>query len=379
MAGNFDLDAYLSTGPFGDASLLRQNTDRLYPGLKKVLDSHFPDVARANEPAMAIAERCVARRGLDEAFAALVVGDTQRAAGRLEHARTILANANAARHHQVGCLTVFSNLRDDACAASIGRTFTRSMLDEGIQVEVVEPSDADLSRMGAALTLLEEVLPETAVGTLHLAPGVAIVEGTVTSAYINENPYCVLINRTQFSDPALLAETIFHEALHQKMVDIRLSTNFLREGYDDLTSEERGDVLVPWPSSGQPRKWSAARALAAYHVYVHVSVYYSALLSREIYKLINLDKQAVRDRLQTAFERALYLGTSLTDAALNQVWGEDGQNLLQWLDVPLRQSAGREIEGRTLDKAGVWSNLMRDLRRHSQTMYGSTVPSVPRA
>jgi len=76
----------------------------------------------------------------------------------------------------------------------------------------------------------------------------------------------------------LLAESLYHEALHKKLSNTIVAEGILRDGYDTKTSRRFHSYWnrdFAWNSSW----WELDRALYAYHVYVHLYVYYS-LLSR---------------------------------------------------------------------------------------------------
>ena len=210
---------------------------------------------------------------------------------------------------------------------------------EGASLYSVDPNQSHLIYAShQAIVIMKDILPKTFFGTLDLVSGVVIVRGGITSGYINENPGSFFISAGQFECPYVLGETLLHEALHEKMAQIRLTSNLINPSYDDFKSEMIGDVLVPWPDKNSPRRWSTARALAALHVYCHTCVYYFLLLQR--YEINGVDKKEMNNLFKTHFERANYLTDAISMAHCTQFLDFDGLQFLDWLqDIlsPIRQ------------------------------------------
>lgn len=347
-----EIDEHLSHGMFGNSQNLRENTASLYDGiiiaLSQFLKIELPPLSSVTSPT----KRSVYRREIDAAFAEIEQNAlVESARSRLDK----FISSKTEDHHKThshcttGPMSYLSDWQDDCYAGDIRQTFSRSMRDEGASIFGVTPTPDQLKKTRIAHEVGCEVFPKTYVGTLQMAPSVIIVQGGISSAYINENPEAYFINSTQFADSLLLAESLFHEALHEKMATIRLTTNLLAVDYDDYSSEENGDVLVPWPDIAAPRKWSFARALAAYHVYVHTSAYYVGCLVKGIECSNNVD---VQTRIKTQVSRAIYLDKALTSERCMKFADSDGLNFFDWTTTVLN-SIPKIVENHTSEKFDV--------------------------
>jgi hypothetical protein len=304
------VDDYLSSGIFGSSEYLSKNTAILYRQLTRIIEKNLGVPIPLPTPHLPSSYNTVVRRELDFSFAELVEGKPISNQHRWDEIFENVPKSDKPSHFSVGPITFLGDWANDPMAESIRQAFCRSMLDEGASIRGIRPLRKHLDVVSRAVEIVSDIIPKTFFGTLSLAPNAVIVRGQVSSAYINENPNSFFVNETQLSDAALTIETLLHEALHEKMACIRLTSNLLVSGYDDLDSETRGDVLVPWPNRTEPRYWSFARALAAYHVYVHTSVLYVLFLRNE--RILSLlGEHELLNRYKTQFERANYLHNAL--------------------------------------------------------------------
>ncbi|MDE0698518.1 MAG: hypothetical protein OXH76_22085 [Boseongicola sp.] len=327
-----ELDAHLSSGPFGSAEFLEENCNVLYEELARLLSDRLgfgiPNPMSVSD----LATKIVLRRDLEFAFAELAEGKPVSCVEALRRSSSLRTEPGAGfRHALIHGLTFFSDYSQDGFADDVRRTFMKSMKGEGARVFGVRPSREQLETARSALEWARLILPSTLSGTLSLASAVVLVRGEISSAYINENPFSFFVNATQFADMPLLVETLFHEALHEKMARIRLTSNLLHATYEDLDSEANGDVLVPWPAAKKPRHWSFARALAAFHVYVHTSAFYQQILSEpSASESCGICSKTLTDRSVVQFERARYLHAALCDDRCLSFADLDGTDFLAW-------------------------------------------------
>ncbi|MGC6519065.1 MAG: hypothetical protein ACON37_03445 [Candidatus Puniceispirillaceae bacterium] len=323
-------DDYLSSGQFGDSDYLTKNCLILYDNLAELLSTRFRLVVPKPSSVSNTFDRILCRRAIDFAFAQLQQEHQKTPAEHLTKLVKFIEHSSRDANSAIAVGPVsFLNVVSEECAtADIRQTFAASMRDEGASIYGISPTGYHIQQAEKAVELISQIMPSTFHGTLNMAPTAVIVKGGISSAYINENPNAFFLNDTQFDDVLLLAETLLHEALHEKMASIRLTSNLLRPAYDDITSEDAGDVLVPWPHSQSPRSWSFARALAAYHVYVHTSALY----------LLAMHDDGTREgpndilaRLNLHFERANYLQNALTcDRCLAHA-DADAMDFLDWI------------------------------------------------
>ena len=108
----------------------------------------------------------------------------------------------------------------------------------------------------------------------------------------------------------LLAESLYHEALHKKLSNTIVVGDILRDGYDSKSSIRFWSYWnkdAAWNSN----RWEFDRALYAYHVYVHLFAYYSLLSPagsvEKLAHICELSAAFVGQRRAEAHERALAL------------------------------------------------------------------------
>lgn len=347
------VDQHLSTGPFGSSSFLEANVELLYRSLSSIVGRHLNIDVPSPSASLPASARAIVRRELDFSFAELAEGRSVSNKSRwLQVIDAIKSMKSRPTHESVGPICVLLNWETDPFANDIRLAFSRSMKDEGAVVNGRRPAKKHIQMIHLAHELAQHTIPDTYFDSLSLAPNVVLVHGQVSSAYINENPFSFFINDSQFADCALTMETLLHEALHEKMACIRLTSNLLRAGYDDLDSETRGDVLVPWPSVNRPRYWSFARALAAYHVYVHTSALYFLLLQTPA-ALHSVATEDLLQRFKSQFERASYLHAALQSDWCQPYADMDAKDFFAWAGAVLE--ALERVRGDYIPAMQTWS------------------------
>lgn len=334
----FCFDHELSMGVFGDSAYLKKNCDILYHHLSVIIrqksEYNIPNFDIITQPSA----YTIMRRLIDDAFSQLIrTGQIVLNSSLKELCNEFDKRGRFDTHHiRCGPLIFFSNWENDTYASEIRDSFVKSMYQEGASIYSVRLMPKNfLNSTQSALKILQKILPKTFLNTIKLISGIVVVRGGITSGYINDNPASFFINASQFSSPYLLGETLLHEALHEKMAQIRLTTNLIKPTYDDLDSEEAGDILVPWPDDTSPRRWSVARALAAFHVYCHTSVYYHLILTRTSWGVY--EKKHIKTALVTHYERANYLADALKHHRSAQNFDYDGFLFLNWLTTILNK------------------------------------------
>lgn len=221
---------------------------------------------------------------------------------------------------------------DDACNENVFTRAFRVVVRENYGIE--EPCTPDRDQLAVfrrGVRLLEELLPllsRSALSHVHLAsifPPVGEwarrlsssefrVSGTIfLSTYLMNNPWAV-------------AEHVFHEALHQQMYDIRAGHLLLNP---DFVRPDAPEIHSPWnrPDASRGNYWDVHRALAAFHVYVHL-----ALLSMVAEKRHDKIQEYGPIRMigkRTALVRAHYLGEQLRERAWKE-FGRAGERFVEW-------------------------------------------------
>ncbi len=346
------LDEELSSGRFGDEKFLSTHLIKLYRGIGKILESWIGEQVPKLEENTPTEVKIVVRRALDECFSKLekqqaeVLPEIKEDIALIK--KWIDTVSSYPEHPKINDLLVLDQWDANPFLMSISQQFVYSMADEGVKVATVEPSDEQLAIIGEARKLLSSLIPNLTSSTVPLANAVSLIEGGISSGYINENPYTYMINVTQLADPLMAADAILHEALHQKLADIRLTSNLLEESYHDLESEARADIPLPWPKVESPRPFSVARGIATCHVYVHISFLYLAALEHfeEDEGLQNLGREEIEKRLIRSYERARYLSEILNTERSTSNLGSDGKDLMGWMGQIVDQLGSYKFSGK---------------------------------
>ena len=309
-----EIQRWLATArPFGAAAPVRERVADLYRFIAEVVGHPVPDDAAVRDPTLRIA--------LNGALHAL-----RTDAGPPPAGAPLLEEMTVRLHPAAGDpVTCWSPRSGGGPGATPFAGFFQAKLAEtGLPgaAEPVPPTEAQAGVLTAALDLLHCVLPDlTASAMAHVAllvcvrPSDGAAEGIFESASYDEIPGVVFLGPAALTSAESTAEAVLHEALHQKLTDLRFTHELLRPGYDHATA---ATVHAPWTRT---RSWNSAwwdvdRALAACHVYTHLAVLRLAL------------GRAAEAR--TALDRARYLARELGVAGTADL-GPAGRDLVAWL------------------------------------------------
>jgi hypothetical protein len=204
-------------------------------------------------------------------------------------------------------------------------------------------ADADHTALREGAQLLGEVLPLTSRSALSHTHLIGVTSGTggwkgraSTSQFTVTG--VIFLNRRLLTNPWWVAEHLLHEALHQKLYDFRhahsLLVRDLEEG-QERTAGEAPRVVSLWnvPGPDASNRWHTHRAMAAFHVYVHLALFSSLAehLSSQLRDTYGpLDAPRAMTSSRTAFDRARYLGENLREACWGEL-GAAGRYMLEWL------------------------------------------------
>ena len=204
------------------------------------------------------------------------------------------------------------------------------------------PEPGDLRVLQDAVALLDRISPVLAQSALSHAQMVVLTPGTgcwrpVASCSLFELPGVVFLARSSLRSPWSVAEHLLHEALHQKLYDIRHTHSVLIRDFETGSAAADGSsrVVSLWNTEDAPgsNRWGLTRSLAAYHVYVHLAVYASSAEATYDATMSNSApsyEQLGRVGAVTAFRRAAYLGDELLDEYGDEL-GPAGISLVEWL------------------------------------------------
>lgn len=208
--------------------------------------------------------------------------------------------------------------------------------------ELLPATPENIERIRAAADLLRALLPALAPSVLAHVHGIALVqragpgdggpeeEELFVSASTDSIPGIVFLSRPALADPHLLAESLLHEAAHNKLYDLWTCFPFFAAGAGGATRVE-----IPWArSSGwDAGDWYLSRVLAAEHVYVHLMAFFGAVLAAGDGGAAHAaapDLREIESCRRTVREKAGYLLGPLRCAAPEEL-REAGRETVEWL------------------------------------------------
>ena len=229
--------------------------------------------------------------------------------------------------------------RDDV----FGRRFRRIVHDNFRGEPLCTPSADDLASLGKGTQLLTALLPLCSRSVFTHTHMVVIVPHVGTwkqKASCSEFRISgtIFLNRDMLRSPWWVAEHLLHESLHQKLYDFRHTHSLLTQ---DVTGEtpspdDAAAVLSIWNVGGADRSkgWDTFRAVAAFHVYVHLAVLCVQAERRktELVKRFGAPDAsfpAVTHRRE-ALQRAHYLARQIK-ASCGRELGRAGRMFVDWL------------------------------------------------
>ncbi|MGO1068954.1 aKG-HExxH-type peptide beta-hydroxylase [Lysobacter sp. CA199] len=295
------------------------------------------------------------RLAAEDAFTALEAGDL-RSPHRLEH---LLPKAIAAQplglceSHMAAHWELRSDEphwmwsivgSDDRYAGELQASFDRIFADNPAnRGTLLNPDAASRDKVQAAMRLLSMLLPNSGTAALRHVGCIALLDaqlegGIVLSAAGGDlTPSTVFISLEQLGNPWDIAGCLLHEGLHMKLFDAARSVSLAKA--PDQT------IQVPWRNV----RWSIVRAIFAYHVYVHLSLFKAAALGAQprcfelfgdpaayvirphAMSVVNNDTAAQFGR---SIDRARYLGQML-ETQWSPLLSPGGAEFVHWLRTSL--------------------------------------------
>ena len=196
------------------------------------------------------------------------------------------------------------------------------------------PDPALADAVGRGRDLLTLVLPELAASALAHLRLIGCIGGEKINSFSD-----ISIASTTFVSPDLIrtpwemAEILLHEALHSKLGDLAGSRPIFRRDGGAPT------IQAVWRRNqpGVAADWSLERAFSAFHVYVHLAVFFARVerLETPPAGAFGAMPAAFRRGRRTALERAGHLRRAL-DAA-GPPLGSAGRSMFAWLSQALQR------------------------------------------
>ena len=198
-----------------------------------------------------------------------------------------------------------------------------------------EPGFVDDLRRGYDLLAL--LLPELSASVLD---HVRLVGVPGDERLRNSSFTCSAIPSTMFISSEIVnptpwwaAETLLHEAVHLKLIDLDAARSLYRP---DALSLQDGAPTVRaiwrWKEQGPLADWTIRRAWCAFHVYVHLALFFARVERMEERLADDFGTPPVPGRLglERALGRAGYLGEELA-AHVEGMFDLDGRRFFAWL------------------------------------------------
>ena len=226
-----------------------------------------------------------------------------------------------------------------------GRCFRRIVHDNYRGEPLCTPSAADVAMLAKGAALLGALLPLCARSVFshtHLTVVVPHVgswknKGSCSEFRISGT---IFLNREMLRNPWWVAEHLLHESLHQKLYDFRHTHSLLAEDLSPEAppAEDAAAILAIWNVGGASRAngWDTFRAIAAFHVYVHLAVLWVQIDRRkaDLMKRFGPTPDGTFPAMthrREAFQRAQYLGRCIKDTCWQEM-GPAGRLFVAWLN-----------------------------------------------
>jgi hypothetical protein len=224
-----------------------------------------------------------------------------------------------------------------------GRVFRRAVKDRFEKkcepgAELSTPTADHLAMLTKGLLLLNELVPSLTrsalshVGLVALFP-MAPWKGAASMSEIGLSGV-IFLCEDLLQSPWWVAEHFLHEALHQKLYDFRHGHSLL---VPNSAREDAPRICSPWnvPGANKSNYWDTHRAVAAFHVYVHLALLSTIAEERapeleKVYGPLRHSKSGMMTNSRKAMERAHYLGEKIQELCPDEL-GPAGKRLIEWL------------------------------------------------
>lgn len=197
-----------------------------------------------------------------------------------------------------------------------------------------EPAFVDAVLRGR--DLLARLLPALATSALahvHLI-GVPSDWWHLKNGFTRHLPSTMSLSTGVLQSPWKTAEALLHEALHCKLINLMGPRLIFR--WRDAVQTLHPRIPVIWRKDplGNGLDWSVNHALAAFHVYVHLALFFARIeRAGNATDAFGAPPVSFREGFRTVFDRASYLGRKL--AATDGLFYPDGRRLIAWLSQML--------------------------------------------
>lgn len=234
---------------------------------------------------------------------------------------------------------------DDRPATVTGRRFVEEVIKRlpGFVIEV--PTDEQVQLLGEGMSLALQVAPGLARSALSHLRTVVVGDFEGEGPPINALTApglsgVVFLSPFALTDRAGIAESLVHESIHLKFLDIEYVHALFPVGFRPSSSPR---ITPAWHQRDERYGgWPLDRLLTSMQVYVYLAVFFGLAAERRAENFLAPDDCLARaDRCTT---RAMWLFTAAQDY-LNQL-SPAGRDFVAWMGGMLAQLPPRPISGR---------------------------------
>ena len=193
-----------------------------------------------------------------------------------------------------------------------------------------EPGFVDALLRGCDLLAL--LLPELSASVLDHVRLVGVpIDPRFRSVTFMAIPSTIFVSGVAVNTPWRAAETLLHEAVHQKLADMSIARSLYRP---DASQDGAPTIraIWRWKAQGPLADWTIMQAWAAFHVYVHLALFFARVERMEEFLADDFGTPPVPGGLglEKALGRAGHLGEELA-AHVEGMFEPDGRRLFAWL------------------------------------------------
>jgi predicted O-methyltransferase YrrM len=348
-------EALTSCRPFGESEYISAQIDITYTHRLDRLSTHLPSAGTLL--------RALERTGRDERYR--VFGNTVVRC-TIQHARAQIEAESryglpltecervletVASHLDSGLLgTPFENGKKPLCRLGVaphhgwiwdeerphdllGECF-RFLIKQNYGDRLSSPTAEEIQVLKKGAQLLEKLLPQvgpSAMRHAHLIgcfPDFGTWRGKQSSSQFRIGG-TIFLSRRHLRSAWWVAEHLFHEALHQKLYDFRHGHSVIEPR---VPGQEPIRVRSPWNAEKlvKANYWDTHRVLAAFHVYVHLSLLSQMAEHRRQELESEYGPKVGMIESRSALDRARYLGEQLKSKCWSEL-GLAGKHLVERL------------------------------------------------
>jgi hypothetical protein len=209
------------------------------------------------------------------------------------------------------------------------------------QLSPTRHADRDALAQGHAL--LASLLPDLCRSVFAHVLGIVIVEhaegeraagaSLFLSASTDSTPGLIFLSRDALTDPHVTAESLLHEACHNKLYEIWSGLPVLAGKMEP----ESDRIPIPWSTASDwdSQTWELSRAMAAAHVYLHLMLLLelTQLHAESIDRRWGaVDRTAIGARKTDLAARLSYVASEMRRRAGTGRVRELGWTLLDWVE-----------------------------------------------